>query len=61
MGWVKQKLAKSNESVKGLIVSQSVDDALWYSISSLPDIAVQFYKVDFHLHDAHPPNGARPR
>lgn len=49
MGWVADNLAKSGQKVRGIIISQEVDDALKYAVKSLSNVSVLTYKVDFKL------------
>jgi hypothetical protein len=49
MGWVAENLAKSNQKVRGIIISQEVDDALKYAVKGLSNVSVLTYKVDFKL------------
>lgn len=49
MGWVAENLAKSGQKVRGIIISQEVDDALKYAVKGLSNVNVLTYKVDFKL------------
>lgn len=49
MGWVGENLAKSGQKVRGIIISQEVDDALKYAVKGLSTVSVLTYKVDFKL------------
>ncbi|MCL4271844.1 MAG: DUF1016 family protein [Anaerolineales bacterium] len=51
MGWVRKNLAKKNEIVRGLIISQTADPSIYYSIEGLgvDTISVQTYELEFHL------------
>jgi hypothetical protein len=49
MGWVGENLAKPGQKVRGIIISQEVDDALKYAVSGLSNVSVLTYKVDFKL------------
>ncbi len=51
MGWVKENLAESNQTVRGLIICQERDDRLKYAIRMVRDVSVKCYKVDFKLMD----------
>jgi len=48
-GWVKKHLASKDEAVQGMIISHKTDNSLWYALSSIPDVEVQLYEVDFRL------------
>ena len=49
MGWVTENLANSGQKVRGIIISQEVDDALKYAVKGLSNVSVLTYKVDFKL------------
>jgi len=49
IGWVAENLAKPGQGVRGIIISQEVDDALKYAVKGLSNISVLTYKVDFKL------------
>lgn len=49
MGWVAENLARSGQKVRGIIISQEVNDALKYAVKSLSNVSVLTYKVDFKL------------
>lgn len=50
MGWIKENLAEPDEEVRGLIIAHEADDNLRYALSIIPDIDLQCYEVQFHLH-----------
>jgi len=49
IGWVAENLAEPTQQVRGIIISQEVDDALKYAIKGLKNVNVLTYKVDFKL------------
>ncbi len=52
IGWVKQKLAKSNDSVEGIIIAREVDEGLKYALYALSEkgnIKMHEYEVEFRL------------
>ncbi len=49
IGWVGENLAKPGQKVRGIIISQEVDDALIYAVKGLSNVNVLTYKVDFKL------------
>ena len=49
MGWVRANIARPGQQVRGIIISQDVDDGLKYAVQGLKDVSVLTYKVDFHL------------
>jgi hypothetical protein len=51
MGWVKLKLAKQNQHVKGIIITNEPDDQLNYAIAPHDNIKLKYYKVKFELSD----------
>jgi hypothetical protein len=52
MGWVGAHLAKSDEKVKGLIISHKGDRKLHYALRPTTDIEFMTYEVDFRLKKA---------
>ncbi len=50
IGWVKAHLAEPDEEVKGLVIARQADDGLRYALSTLPNVDLQLYEVDFRLH-----------
>lgn len=49
MGWVKKKLAKNGDTVKGLIIARQGDKAIQYALSLMPGVELQLYEVEFKL------------
>jgi|GEM_PF-117987 len=49
IGWVKQHLAEDGDVVHGMIICREADDALHYALSTLPNVELRLYKVEFHL------------
>ncbi len=49
IGWVEENLAKPGQKVRGIIISQEIDDALKYAVKGLTNVSVLTYKVDFRL------------
>lgn len=49
IGWVKRHLAEDGEVVHGLIICHEADDALHYALSTLPNVELRLYEVEFHL------------
>ena len=47
VGWVAENLAKPGQRVRGIIISQEVDDALKYAVKGLSNVSVLTYKVRF--------------
>jgi hypothetical protein len=56
MGWVKQHLCQSGESVKGMIICADSNDRMRYSALAVPNLDVRHYQIDFRLRDAGPPS-----
>jgi len=48
MGWVKKHLA-GGKAVKGIIVAQSIDEQLKYSVSVIPEISLFEYEISFNI------------
>jgi hypothetical protein len=53
IAYVKKKLAKPGQSVRGIIIAKEIDEALRYAIEPVPDITVLTYRVDFKLSPIH--------
>jgi restriction system protein len=51
MGWVKEKLCKPGQLVKGLVICREPDQKLSYAIAMTHNIQVKYYKVTFDLRD----------
>ncbi len=49
MGWVKRFLCREDQDVKGLIICRDSDERLDYALSMVPEISIQYYRVDFQL------------
>lgn len=49
IGWVKRHLAEDGEQVHGMIICREADDALRYALSTLQNVELRLYKVEFHL------------
>lgn len=49
IGWVKENLAKQNQSVRGIIIAQESDSTMRYAIKDLPYVTALTYKVNFTL------------
>jgi hypothetical protein len=49
IGWVKHHLAEHSEQVHGMIICREADNALRYALSTLQNVELRRYQVDFHL------------
>ena len=49
MGYVKEEVAKPNQSVKGLIIALEDDLGTRQALSIVPDIAFDRYQINFQL------------
>lgn len=49
IGWVNKHLAKDGQSVEGLIIAHKVEKEAYYAISTLPNIRMMAYEVEFRL------------
>ena len=54
VGWVKQHLATSGQNVEALIISHRVEKEAFYAISTLTNVKMMTYQIDFHLKDVEP-------
>jgi len=52
MGWVKSKLCKDGQGVKGLVICHDSDPKLTYALKMTNNIDVRFYSVSFKLREA---------
>ncbi|MCB0020320.1 MAG: DUF91 domain-containing protein, partial [Anaerolineales bacterium] len=51
MGWIRQHLATSTETVHGLIIAHMVTDQLRYATQMVNNVSCQEYQVQFTLRD----------
>jgi restriction system protein len=51
MGWVKEKLCKAGQPVKGLVICREPDQRLTYALSMTQNVQVKYYNVKFELRD----------
>lgn len=49
IGWVKRHLAEDGEQVHGMIICWEADNALRYALSTLQNVELRRYQVEFHL------------
>lgn len=49
IGWVKENLAESSESVEGLIIAHQADETIRYALKTLSNVSLQLYEVEFRL------------
>jgi len=49
MGWVKEKLCKPGQIVKGLVICRSPDNKLSYALSMTTNIDIRYHSVSFKL------------
>jgi YhcG PDDEXK nuclease domain len=49
MGWVRQHLANSDDTVQGMIICRDADKALQYALHAVSNIEVRLYEVEFRL------------
>lgn len=54
MGWVRHHLAEDGEKVEGLIICREPDSKLKYALSTVPDVSLKLYEVNFELKEAVP-------
>jgi len=52
MGWVKEKLCKPDQEIRGLIICKNRDEKLMYALKMTPQIELKLYSIDFHLSDS---------
>lgn len=49
VGWVRKRLAKDGQSVGGLIIARKMEEEALYAISTLPNVKMMTYEVEFRL------------
>lgn len=49
IGWVKCHLAENEDEVHGMIICREADDALRYALSTVQNVELRLYEVEFHL------------
>jgi len=49
IGWVKRHLAEGDEVVQGVIICRNADNALLYALSTVSNVELRLYEVEFHL------------
>lgn len=54
VGWVKKHLAKEGQSVEALIIAHKADKNAQYALSTLPNVSMMTYEVEFRLKELEP-------
>lgn len=54
VGWVKKHLAKEGQSVEALIIAHKAEKDVHYALSTLPNVRMMIYEVEFRLKDLEP-------
>ncbi len=49
MQYIKEKVARPDQSVRGIIIAKDIDEALMYAVRGLPNVSVLTYQIDFTL------------
>jgi len=49
MGWVKKHMAQKNDTVHGMIICKETDPSLHYALSTVSNVDLRLYEVEFHL------------
>jgi hypothetical protein len=49
IGWVKLHLAEDADEVHGLIICREAEEALQYALSTVPNVKLRLYEVEFRL------------
>jgi hypothetical protein len=49
MGWVRAELAHEQQRVEGIIVAHEQDLQLAYAVSTVPELSILTYRIDFTL------------
>ena len=61
IGWVKQHLAEEGDEVRGLIICREADNALHYALSTVQNVELRLYEVEFRLKEPEMKLGAENR
>jgi hypothetical protein len=59
MGWIRTNLAEPGEEVYGLVIAREADEGLRYALSTLPNVDMLLYEVEFQLHPVSQPEKER--
>jgi hypothetical protein len=51
---VKKHLAKDGQSVEALIIAHKADKVAQYALSTLPNVVMMTYEIEFRLKDLEP-------
>lgn len=51
VGWVKKHLAQNGQSVEALIIAHQIEKEALYAISTLPNVRMMTYEVEFRLNE----------
>lgn len=51
VGWVKKNLAGEKEVVHGMIICREADEGLRYALSTVTNVSLKYYEVEFHLRE----------
>lgn len=54
VGWVKKHLAKDGQSVEALIIAHKAEKDAKYALSTLPNVSMMTYEVEFRLKEMEP-------
>jgi hypothetical protein len=54
VGWVKKHLAKDGQSVEALIIAHKAEKDAQYALSTLPNVSMMTYEVEFRLRKLEP-------
>jgi len=54
VGWVKKHLAKEGQSVEALIIAHQAEKDAQYALSTLPNVSMMTYEVEFRLKEMVP-------
>jgi len=57
IGWVKRHLAQDGQSVEALIIAKRADESAQYALSTLSNVSMMTYEVEFRLNDLEPLSG----
>ena len=52
MGWVREKLAKEGQDVRGILVASEVTDQLRMAAAAVPNLELYVYEISFNVRPA---------
>lgn len=60
LGWVQQELAQPGQQVEALIIARRPDTRAQYALSTLPNVSMMTYEIEFRLNPVDPLSSRSP-